>query len=142
MVKIDTSNIKRLTKEKITFAIYEREEKMKKKKLAHLTIAIAVFSIIIGGTFTANALTDNKIADTITEKVKTVLRVKTNGNEYEANCYKETNGSITCTLPEELTGKGTEAKINVADEYLDKIDLEYNESEDGTEVETSIKINK
>ena len=29
MVKIDTSNIKRLTKEKITFAIYEREEKMR-----------------------------------------------------------------------------------------------------------------
>ncbi len=142
MSNIDTSNIKRLTKEKITFTIYEREEKMKKDKITHIVVAITIFSIFIGGTFTVNALTDNKIVDTVAKKVKDVLKVKSNGKEYDANCRKESNGSITCTLPEELTGKGSESTINVSDEYLDKIDLEYKENEDGTEVETSININK
>lgn len=139
MSKIDTSNIKRLTKEKISYTIYEREEKMKKQKLIRFVVVIAIFSVFIGGTFTVNALTDNKIVDTVTEKVKDVLKVKSNGKEYDASCKKESDGSITCTLPEELTGKDTESVINFADGNMDNIDVEYKEG--NNEIETNITIN-
>lgn len=139
MSKIDTSNIKRLTKEKISYTIYEREEKMKKQKLIRFAIVIAIFSVFIGGTFTVNALTDNKIVDTVTEKVKDVLKVKSNGKEYDASCKKESDGSITCTLPEELTGKDTESVINFADGNMDNIDVEY--KEENNEVEMNVTLN-
>lgn len=139
MSKIDTSNIKRLTKEKISYTIYEREEKMKKQKLIRFAIVIAIFSVFIGGTFTVNALTDNKIVDTVTEKVKDVLKVKLNGKEYDASCKKESDGSITCTLPEELTGKDTESVINFADGNMDNIDVEY--KEENNEVEMNVTLN-
>lgn len=139
MSKIDTSNIKKLTKEKISYTIYEREEKMKKQKLIRFAIVIAIFSVFIGGTFTVNALTDNKIVDTVTEKVKDVLKVKSNGKEYDASCKKESDGSITCTLPEELTGKDTESVINFADGNMDNIDVEY--KEENNEVEMNVTLN-
>lgn len=139
MSKIDTSNIKRLTKEKISYTIYEREEKMKKQKLIRFAIVIAIFSVFIGGTFTVNALTDNKIVDTVTEKAKDVLKVKSNGKEYDASCKKESDGSITCTLPEELTGKDTESVINFADGNMDNIDVEY--KEENNEVEMNVTLN-
>lgn len=139
MSKIDTSNIKRLTKEKISYTIYEREEKMKKQKLIRFAIVIAIFSVFIGGAFTVNALTDNKIVDTVTEKVKDVLKVKSNGKEYDASCKKESDGSITCTLPEELTGKDTESVINFADGNMDNIDVEY--KEENNEVEMNVTLN-
>ena len=139
MSKIDTSNIKRLTKEKISYTVYEREEKMKKQKLIRFAIVIAIFSVFIGGTFTVNALTDNKIVDTVTEKVKDVLKVKSNGKEYDASCKKESDGSITCTLPEELTGKDTESVINFADGNMDNIDVEY--KEENNEVEMNVTLN-
>ncbi len=139
MSRIDTSNIKRLTKEKISYTIYEREEQMKKQNLIRFAVFITIFSVFIGGTFTVNALTDNKIVETVTEKVKDVLKVKSNGKEYDASCKKESDGSITCTLPEELTGKDTESVINFADGNIGNVDVEYKEEKNEVTMEVEIK---
>ena len=139
MNKIDTSNIKKLTKEKISYIIYEREEQMKKNKIARFAVIIAIFSIFIGGTFTVNALTDNKIVDTVAEKVKDALKVKSNGKEYDASCIKESDGSITCTIPEELTGKDAESVINFVDGNINNVDVEYNKTSDDENINITIK---
>lgn len=140
MFKIDTTNIKEMTKQKIAYSYYEREENMRKNKIRNLAIIAFIFSFFIGGTITVNALTDNKIADTVKETFKEVLKVKSDGKEYDANCHKEDNGSITCTLPEELTGKDAESVINIFDGNIENLDVEYNKK-DGEET-VSITINE
>lgn len=125
----DTDNIKKMTKEKIAYLNYEREENMKKNKMKHivvLTIAIGLFAC---GTITANALTDNSIVDT----VKDVLKLKVDDQEYNANCQKEENGDITCNIPDSVTNGNGESKITVSKEYIDKINAEMT-TQDGESI--------
>jgi len=125
MLKIDTNKIKRMTKEKIAYNNYERKEKMKKRKIIHIVTFVFIIGFFIYGTISVNALTDNKIMD----KVKEVFNIKINDKEYNATCKKDTEGNINCHIPEEVTGTDAEASISISEEYLDKIEIEYQDDE-------------
>ncbi len=125
MKQIDTDKIKNLTKEKIAYANFKKEEKMKKKKIAHTITFLFVLGFFICGTITVNAITDNKVV----EGVKEALKLKINDKEYNSNCQKEENGMITCRISEEVTGTDTQANITISEENFDKVDVEYEEDE-------------
>lgn len=132
MSKIDTEKIKEITKEKIAYANFEREEKMKKNRIAKIITFIFILGIFVCGTLTVNALTDNAIINS----VKDALKIKVNGKEYNSNCVDDGNGMITCNISKEVTGNGSESSITISKDYIDKIEAEY------TDEGMSITINE
>lgn len=132
MNKTDTDKIKKMTYQKIGFENYEKEEfrKMKKTKLA--IYSLGIMAILLGGTFTVDAMTDNAISNTL----KDFLTVKIDDKDYNAKCVNQ-NGLITCTLDEEATG-GAEVKY----QFDEQATQDYNFKAEYKNDESIIEIEK
>ena len=91
MTKIDTQNIKRITNEMIGYTLFEREIKMKQKRLKNFICIFGIFVFFIAGTMTVNALTNNAIVD----KIKEVLTFKVD-EEHPVDCKTLEDGTRVC----------------------------------------------
>lgn len=120
---MNTLKIKEKTNHLIGYHNFLREEEKRVKKLKKITFVFATLSIFLAGTFTVNALTDNKIVDTVKEVF--TPKIKVNGEEKNATCEKKENGIIKCTMDKEVLGGSAE------------VEIEYDEKEEG-QVEFSI----
>lgn len=129
-MKIDTDKIKKLTNQKIGYDNYEKEIQMKKNRLKNICCIFALLVVFSVGGYTVDAMSGN----TISNNIKDLLNIKVDGKDYNANCKKQ-DGNIKCTLDESVLGEGSSAEVNVAEEYADKVDINY---ENG-ELDTTIK---
>lgn len=136
MNEIDTKKIKKMTNNLIAYDNYEKERKMKKKKIKQITFTFLALFVVIGGTITVDAATDNAISNL----VKDALTVKVNGQDKNANCEKLSNGNYKCTIDKEVTGNDSEVIVEYNKDLLkNDIDLKYDSKAEGDEV--SININ-
>ncbi len=102
MKKIDTTNIKRLTNQKIGYSMYERESIMKQRKIKTIACTLGVFAILFGTTLTVNAMTDNAIVEKISSIFQTKIIV--NGKEEKASCTHNDDGTVVCTFKNDEVG--------------------------------------
>jgi len=131
MNEIDTEKIKKMTNNLIAYNNYEKEQKMKNKKLKNTLYTFLGLCIIIGGTITIDAATNNKISNL----VKEVLTIKINGEEKNANCEKLTNGNYKCTLDKNITGTDGELTLEYNKDLLNGLpEIKFNNILDGDEV--------
>ncbi len=108
MNKIDTGQIKKITNQLIGYENFKMEEEMKSKKMRKLSFVFGGILLFGIGTVTANALTDNKIVDTIKDMVSVKI---ISGNVEEINngiCKKLENGNYACTFKDNEDGEDKE----------------------------------
>lgn len=117
-MNFDASKIKEQTNNLIAYELYERSENLKKHKLKTMSFIILSIMLLIVGTFTVNAMTDNAITNTI----KDAFKINVNDKDYNAKCEKLSNGNLKCSLGEEVLEKGTETSFEINKDYVDKID--------------------
>ena len=102
MSNMDVERIKKMTNILVACDKFEKERIMRRKKVKKsLVVFLAVF-ILVGGSVSVDALTDNKISDTI----KDVLNVRVNGEDKNAKCEKLNNGNVKCTLDDGIIDNG------------------------------------
>ena len=75
-MKIDTLNIKKMTKEKIAYDQFKKEGEEMKKKMHFLTFVILAVVLLAGGTISADALTDGAVSNAAKEAVASILKIK------------------------------------------------------------------
>ena len=108
MNKIDTCQIKKMTNQLIGYENFKREEEMRTKKMKKIMFVFGVVFMLGIGTVTANALTDNKIVDTIKDMVTVKI---ISGNVEEVNngiCKKLESGNYACTFKDNEDGEDKE----------------------------------
>lgn len=118
MAKFDTSKIKDMTNNLVAYDLMKGREEMKKIKFKHFTYAFVSVLVLVIGTFSVNALTDNSISNA----VKDALKVKINDKEYNAKCDKTANGNMKCEIGADVTGNG-DVSFEIDKDYIDKIDV-------------------
>lgn len=125
MNKLDTEKILKRTNNLIGYELYEREERIMKKKFKNTLVAVAAVLILSGGTFTVNAMTDNSIVNS----VKNVFGIKVNGEEKNATCERTENGSLKCKVDESVLGNDKEAEFEFFNNSEENIKIEDNNDE-------------
>lgn len=125
MKEIDTKNIIKKTKALVAYQNFEKEEQMKKIKIKHFTYALIAMSVLLGGTFTVDAMTDNSISNAI----KNVFPIKVNDQEQNAKCEKTSNGKIKCVLDKEVLGTSEEYSFETDEENLNNMKAEVKDNE-------------
>lgn len=81
MSRLDLNKIKQMTNNKIGYSNYESEEFMKKKRIKLVIYCVSIFFLLILGTITVNAATNNSIIEFVTKIIKV------NGTEKEGKIY-------------------------------------------------------
>ena len=139
MEKIDTEKIKEITNLKVGLTNYESEEFNRMKKLKVLSLTLLAGAILVGGTFTVDAMTDNAISTAVKDAVSDVLKVKVNGQDYNSHCEKLDDGTLKCTVDKEVVGNNieTEVSVEINDEYIDSVQNGDSESGFNVIVETA-----
>ena len=136
---MNTQRIKKRTNLKIGYELWKREEEHKMRKIRNITITLIGVAFFTAGTFTVNAMTDNKIVDSIKEVF--TKQVKVDGEQKNAKCETLENGDIKCTLDKEVFGKeNRESTIEIASEYKDKLEVDV--STTAEEDTITIRINE
>ncbi len=136
MKKVDTENILKKTNQLIGYENYKREEKIMKKKLRNMTFVLVAVVTLVGGTFTANAMTDNSIV----EGIKNAFKVQVNGEEKNAKCEKVKDGYLKCVLDNEVLGNdNSEVTIELDENYADDVSLSFSTDGENTTSEIEIK---
>lgn len=115
---IDTSNIKKRTNNLIAYDLMKGSEEMKKIKLKYFAYIMVGISVLVGGTFTVDAVTDNSIS----KIVKDVFNIKVNNQDYNAKCVKMADGNLKCSVDSKDLG-GNDFSFEVNKDYLDKINI-------------------
>lgn len=92
-------NITEKANQKIGYALYERNEKMKKQKLKKFIFIFTITSFFFGSMITVDALTNH----TISNHIKTTIKYICNGKEYQydTDCKKQEDGSYICKTKRE-----------------------------------------
>ncbi len=120
---MNPNNIKKNTNRLIGYEMFRKEEKERMRKIKKISLSIAIFAFFIAGTFTVNAMTDNKIVDAVKEALN--LNVRVNGENKNAKCEKLDNGNIKCILDKEVTNDDNiESTIEINPEYSDNLEAE------------------
>lgn len=117
MAKFDASNIKEKTNYLVAYDLMKRSEEMKTIKLKHFTYVFIAVLVLVGGTFTVDAMTDNMVSNTIKE----ALKINVNKKDYNATCDKTENGNMKCTIGSEVTGS-SDLSLEIDKDNLDKLD--------------------
>lgn len=118
MAKFDASNIKEKTNYLVAYDLMKRSEEMKTIKLKHFTYVFIAVLVLVGGTFTVDAMTDNSISNA----VKDVFKIRVNDKDYNAKCDKTIEGNMKCRVDSEITGDA-DVSFEINKDYLDKIDV-------------------
>lgn len=118
MAKFDTSKIKDMTNNLVAYDLMKGRDEMKKIKFKHFTYAFVSILVLVIGTFSVDALTDNSISNA----VKDALKVKINDKEYNAKCDKTANGNMKCEIGADVTRNG-DVSFEIDKDYIDKIDV-------------------
>lgn len=118
MAKFDTSKIKDMTNNLVAYDLMKGRYEMKKIKFKHFTYVFVSILVLVIGTFSVDALTDNSIS----EKIKDAFKVKINDKEYNAKCDKTANGNMKCEIGADVTGNG-DVSFEIDKDYIDKIDV-------------------
>ncbi len=133
MNEIDTNKIKQMTNNLIAFENYEKERKLKKKKMKNMAFAFLALFVIVGGTITVDAATDNKISNAI----KDMITVKVDGQDKNATCEKLDNGNIKCSLDEKSTN-GEDISFEYDGNLIKKPEVSYDHKPEGDEFSMTI----
>lgn len=134
---IDTNKIKKITNNLIACENYEKERKMKNKKLKNTAFIFLALFIVIGGTISVDAATDNKISNAI----KDMITVKVNGQDKNAKCEKLSNGNIKCSLDKEVIN-GNETTFEYNTNLMDPPEITVNQTDETDEVHMILKDKK
>ncbi len=135
MNRVDTENILNKTNQLIGYDNYKREERIMKKKLRNMIFMFVAVVILAGGTFTANAMTDNSIV----EGIKNALSIKVNGEDKNAKCEKTSDGNLKCVLDGEILGDNdSEVTVELDEKYLD--DVSFSVTSDGGTTTSEVEI--
>lgn len=126
---IDTKKIKAMTKEKIAYDVYQKEGEVMKKKMKYLSFVILGVMVLLGGTITADALSEGAISNKAKEVVKNILNIKVNGEDYNAVCHEQANGMIKCSVDSSVLNDGASFEIETMPEMKDKIEVDVKENE-------------
>lgn len=118
MSQFDASKIKEMTNTLVAYDLMRKDEEMRVLKFKHITyIAIAVV-LLIGGTISVDAMTDNSISNA----VKDVLKIKVNNEDYNAKCTKTTEGNMKCKIDSNIL-EGGEATFEVSSDALENVEV-------------------
>lgn len=121
MAKFDASNIKEKTNYLVAYDLMKGRDELKRIKIKHFTYIFIAVLVLVGGTFSVDAMTDNSISNTIKE----ALKINVNKKDYNATCDKTENGNMKCTIGSEVTGSSDFA-LEIDKDDLDKLDkIEY-----------------
>lgn len=96
MNKIDTKNIKNMTSQMIGYENFKKERVMKKNKMRKFVYVFLGAITLCVGTLTVDAMTNNAISNT----VKNIFSINLDigGEERNASCIKQEDGTFTCTV--------------------------------------------
>lgn len=96
MNKIDTDRIKNMTSQMIGYENFKKEKVMKKMRIRKFIYVFLGAITLCIGTLTVDAMTNNAISDTI----KNIFSINfdIDGEERNANCIKQDDGTFMCTV--------------------------------------------
>lgn len=133
MSSIDTTRIKEITNNCISYDLFLKEEEKKVKKIKKIGAITSICALFVIGAITVDA----KTGGAISTPIKNAVKIQIDGENKNATCTKNEDGSINCKLDKSLTGNDSEVEVEVIDGQIDKIEMEY-DTESG-ELNTLIK---
>lgn len=125
MSSIDTTRIKEITNNRISYDLFLKEEEKKVKKIKKIGVITSICALFIIGTITVDAETDGAISTPI----KNAIKIKTNGEDKNATCTKLDDGSLNCKIDQSVTGSDTEVEVVIIDGNEGNIEMEYSEDD-------------
>ena len=96
MKVIDTERIKNMTSQMIGYDNYKKEKVMKKMKMRKVAYVFLGAVTLCMGTLTVDAMTNNAISNTVKDIFS--LNFNVDGEEKNASCIKQDDGTFTCTV--------------------------------------------
>ena len=133
MSRLDTTRIKELTNDRISYDIFLKEEEKKMKKIKKIGVITIICALFIIGTITVDAETGGAISTPI----KNIIKIKTEGEDKNATCTKKEDGSLNCRIDESVTGDDIEVIVEIMNAQEGNIEMEYNQ--ESGELKTNIK---
>lgn len=96
MKQMDTERIKNMTSQMIGYENFKRKKMMRKMKMRKVAYVFLGAITLCLGTLTVDAMTNNAISNT----VKDIFSINFNvdGEEKNASCIKQEDGSFSCTV--------------------------------------------
>lgn len=125
MFSIDTTRIKEITNNRISYDLFLKEEEKKVKKIKKIGVITSICALFIIGAITVDAKTDGAISTPI----KNAIKIKTDGEGKNATCTKLDDGSLNCKIDQSVTGSDTEVEVIIIDGNEDNIEMEYSEDD-------------
>ncbi len=133
MSRLDTTRIKELTNNRISYDIFLKEEEKKMKKIKKIEVITTICALFITFTITVDAETGGAISTPI----KNAIKIKVDGEDKNATCTKKEDGSLNCKIDESVTGSDTEVIVDIMNAQEGNIEMEYNQ--ESGELNTTIK---
>ncbi len=96
MKQIDTGRIKNMTSQMIGYENYKKEKVMKKMKMRKVAYVFLGAVTLCVGTLTVDAMTDNAISSTVKDIFS--INFDVDGEEKNASCIKQDDGTFSCTV--------------------------------------------
>lgn len=132
MSRLDIDKIVEMTNNKIGYDLFKKEERMRKYKMKKVfCIFMGVFILLIG-TISVDALTDNSIG----KAIDNFVNVTVNGKDNNANCTKNADGTLSCKI------EGSESTFEITEagkQYNYDIDIETSDGEESVKMNISDK---
>lgn len=124
MDRIDTNKIKEMTNLKVSYDIFIREEDLRKHKMKKIVFGFTFCFLVIAGTISLDALTDNSISNGI----KDFFKIKVNGEDYNAKCDRTENGTYKCNINDKLED-GQEILFEVDENNTGNLSVDVKDNE-------------
>ena len=129
MNEIDTYNIKKMTKEKMAYDYYKKEEREMKKKFKVWSCVLIATGFLVGGTISADALTDGAISNAAKDAVASILKIKIDGEDYNAHCEKGDDGMMHCAVDSSVLKDNASFEMDVDEDYMNSVEVTLQDNE-------------
>ena len=96
MKEIDTERIKNMTSQMIGYENFKKEKVMKRMKMRKVAYVFLGAVTLCMGTLTVDAMTNNAISNTVKDIFS--INFDVDGDEKNASCIKQDDGTFTCTV--------------------------------------------